>query len=157
MSRTINWPWCFSALHMTGPEVLPVRKPYGALLEARVCFVARGAWAASGLLLISEEETDRLAPAKNRHSGSGNALYRLVSDVSGRMLRRSRPIAYRAARRAIGPAVLDAWALSVNDATGAPDQRLDLRNDRSASFHRSRYDVLPCVYIVHMRIRYIFI
>jgi hypothetical protein len=74
------------------------------------------------------------------------------------MLRRARPITYSAARRAIGPDVLEAWASSVHNADVRPNEVLDLRNAPSVTFYRSRYDdCLPCVYVVHKRIRHIFI
>ena len=73
------------------------------------------------------------------------------------MLRQSRPITYSAARRAIGPAVLDAWASSMGYSTGSESRDSQLKDDSSVTYHRSLYDVLSCVYIVHERIRHIFI
>jgi hypothetical protein len=73
------------------------------------------------------------------------------------MLLRSRPIAFRAGRRAIGEAVLRAWALSVNHTADISGREPDPKEDAAMPYHRSRYDVLPCVYVVHMRIRHIFI
>jgi hypothetical protein len=74
-----------------------------------------------------------------------------------RMLQRSRQISYAAARRSIGPAVLDAWASSFESMVGPYWRGLQLKENPGVSFYRSRYDVLPCVYIVHDRVRHIFI
>src|SRR5437879_1348036 len=70
------------------------------------------------------------------------------------MLRRARPITYTIARRAIGPAVLDAWASSMGLTTGSGGRQL--KADQSLTYFRSRYVTLPCVYIVHQRVRHIF-
>ena len=73
------------------------------------------------------------------------------------MLARARQISYASARRAISPAVLDAWAASFESVTGPPYWRgLQLKGNSAVSFYRSRYDVYPCVYIVHERVRHIF-
>ena len=73
------------------------------------------------------------------------------------MLRLSRPITYSAAHRAIGPAVLDGWASSMGYGAGLESRDSRLKDDSAITYHRSRYDVLPCLYIVHDRIRHIFI
>ena len=72
------------------------------------------------------------------------------------MLRRSRQISYVAARRAIGPAVLDAWASSFESVSGPDLRGLQLKGNPAVSFYRSRYDAFPCVYVVHERVRHIF-
>ena len=73
------------------------------------------------------------------------------------MLRQSRPITFNVARRAIGPAVLDAWASSMGYGTGPESRNSRLRDDSAVTYKRSRYDVFSCVYIVRERIRHIFI
>jgi hypothetical protein len=73
------------------------------------------------------------------------------------MLGQARQISYEAERRAISPSVLDKWALSVDCALNADPQRLQLKGNPAVTFYRSRYDVLPCVYIVHERVRHIFV
>lgn len=73
------------------------------------------------------------------------------------MIRRSRQITLDTARRAISPAVFDAWALSMDCATGTGGRERHLKTATSVTCHRSHYDVLPCVYIVHSENRHIFI
>jgi hypothetical protein len=73
------------------------------------------------------------------------------------MIRQSREITYSNARRAIGPAVLDAWASSMGYIAGPESRHSPLRDDSAVTHHRSRYDVIPCIYIVHERIHHIFI
>jgi hypothetical protein len=73
------------------------------------------------------------------------------------MLQRARPISYASARRAIGPAVLDDWASSFESVTGPYWRGLQLKGNLAVSFYRSRYDVHPCVYIVHERVRQSFV
>jgi hypothetical protein len=73
------------------------------------------------------------------------------------MLRRSRPISYASARRSIGPAIMDAWVSFLESVVGPYRRGLELKGNPGVSFFRSRYDVLPCVYIVHERVRHIFI
>jgi hypothetical protein len=72
------------------------------------------------------------------------------------MLARAQPISYSAARRSIGLAVLDAWGATVESVTGPYWRGLQLKGNSAVSFYRSRYDVCPCVYIVHERVRHIF-
>ena len=72
------------------------------------------------------------------------------------MLQRSRQISYVAARRAIGPAVLDAWAAAVENTFGPYWRGLQLKGNHAVTFYRSRYDAFPSVYIVHERVRHIF-
>jgi len=73
------------------------------------------------------------------------------------MTGRSRQITYNSARRAISPAVMDAWAASMDCVAGHGRLRTQLKDDLSVAYYRSRYNTVPCVYIVHMRIRHIFI
>jgi len=73
------------------------------------------------------------------------------------MLQRSRPISYASARRSIGPAVMDAWASSLQSVVAPYRRGLELKGNPGVSFFRSRYDALPCVCIVHERVRHIFI
>lgn len=68
------------------------------------------------------------------------------------MLRQARPIQYRALHRAIGAKTLSAWVHAV----GGGDPERDIRK-ASVSCYRSRYDVLPCIFIVYRRVRHIFI
>lgn len=70
------------------------------------------------------------------------------------MLQRARPIAYRAARRAIGDEALRAWAQTVER---GHDPEPDLSSGTSINCYRSRYDALPCVFVVYRRVRHIFI
>ena len=73
------------------------------------------------------------------------------------MLQRARPISYASARRAISQAVPDDWASSFESVTGPYWRRLQLKGNPAVTFCRSRYDVYPCVYIVHERVRHIFV
>jgi hypothetical protein len=73
------------------------------------------------------------------------------------MLVRAREISYASARRAISPAVLDDWASSFESVTGPYWRGLQLKGNPAVSFYRSRYDVFPCVYILHERVRHIFV
>jgi len=72
------------------------------------------------------------------------------------MLAWARPIFYSAARRSIGPAVLDAWAETVESTFGPYWRGLQLKRNRALAFYRSRYDAFHCVYVVHERVRHIF-
>lgn len=72
------------------------------------------------------------------------------------MVARARPISYSAARRSIGPVVLDAWAATVESTFGPYWRGLQLKRNRALVFYRSRYDAFPCVYVVHKRVRHIF-
>jgi len=142
-----------------------------AIGHRRVRKPLRGSFESAGLLrrersldwsvLISDGETDRLPPTKGSRIFQQTTMNYIGSCLmceDGKvraMLRRARPISYRVARRAIGAEALNAWASSVHNADGGPNEPLDLKNAPAASFHRSRYDCLPCVYIIHKRIRHI--
>lgn len=73
------------------------------------------------------------------------------------MLGQARQISYVAARQSVGPAVLDAWASSLESVVGPYWRGLQLKGNPAVTFYRSRYDVLPCVYVVHERVRHIFV
>jgi hypothetical protein len=73
------------------------------------------------------------------------------------MLARARPISYESAQRAIGPEALDSWAANFESISGPYWRGLQLKGNSAVSFYRSRYDVPPCVYIVHQRLRHIFV
>jgi hypothetical protein len=96
-------------------------------------------------------------PARRREMHYIGSCLTCTEEKVRAMINRSRQIPYATAQRAIGAAVLDAWSLSV-DCVGCPGrQKLQLKDDLSVAYYRSLYDVLPCVYIVHVRIRHIFI
>jgi hypothetical protein len=59
------------------------------------------------------------------------------------MISQSREITYAVARRAIGPAVLDAWASSMGYVTSPDLRNSPLKGDPAVTYRRSRYDVLP--------------
>ena len=69
----------------------------------------------------------------------------------------ARAISYASARRAIGPEALDSWAANFESVSGPYWRGPQLKGNAAVSFYRSRYDVLPCVYIVHERVRHIFV
>jgi hypothetical protein len=50
------------------------------------------------------------------------------------MLARARPISYSAARRSIGPAVLDTWATTVESTFGAYWRGLQVKRNRALGF-----------------------
>lgn len=106
--------------------------------------------------MIARQDKKTLAAGQQGKQYIGSCLACAEEKVRA-MLRQSRPITYSAARRAIGPAVLDAWASSMGYSTGPEFRESQLRDDSSVTYHRSRYDVLSCVYIVHERIRHILI
>ena len=52
---------------------------------------------------------------------------------------------------------MDAWASSLESVVGPYWRGLQLKGNPGVTFFRSLYDVLPCVYIVHERVRHIFV
>lgn len=67
------------------------------------------------------------------------------------MLRQARPIPFHSARRAIGGDALQAWAKAQS---GSDEVGPDIAE---ASYYRSSYTALPCIFLVNRRVRHIFI
>jgi hypothetical protein len=107
--------------------------------------------------IMTAKHDKGIYPARRREMHYIGSCLTCTEEKVRAMINRSRQITYATARRAIGPAVLDAWALSVQCAAAPGRRELQLKDDLSVAYYRSHYDVLPCVYIVHMRIRHIFI
>jgi len=104
-------------------------------------------------MTITDDRKNSAAARRGRHY-IGCCLTCEDENIRG-MLREARQITYESARRSIGPTAMDAWALSIELATGLGGRQL--KAAPSLTYFRSRYVTLPCVYIVHQRIRHIFI
>ena len=73
------------------------------------------------------------------------------------MTDRARTIGYKTARRTIGSAAFDEWAASMSYFTGHERGGLRLKNDYCVSYGKSIYDGMPCIFICHSAIEYIFV
>lgn len=73
------------------------------------------------------------------------------------MIDQAKEISYRTARRAIGGSEFDRWAKTMSYDIGSERGGLRIKDDWHVQYARSVYDGVPCVYVRHSAIEYIFI
>lgn len=72
------------------------------------------------------------------------------------MTEAAKEVSYQTFRKAVGGAEVDRWASHMGYDVGNQRGGLRLSKDWAVSFHQSTYNDVPCYYVVHSAIEYIF-